>query len=214
MGQLWYSLVYTGMETQKRSIYLAVPFLIAGLIYILFLLSVNLGSEFLIIKIGFIFIIIALVLLFWHVTSGYKKISASISEGSNRYGNLERLLLDIRDGKKTFFNEKRRFARYSDTISAKIAGSDTEILKILNISSGGVLLRTSRKFEENQIINLNIYLPLFPQPINVKAKVIRVAPCETKGKSSGFKMGIKYLTINEPDREKLTETLKYLSSSQ
>jgi len=202
------------METQKRSIYLALPFLIAGLLYILFLLSADLGSEFLIVKIGFIFIIIALVLLFWHVTSGYKKISAAISEDSNRYGNLERLLLDIRDGKKTFFSEKRKFTRYNDNISAKIAGSDTEILKILNISSGGVLLRTSQKLEENQIINLNMYLPLFPQPINVKAKVIRIAPYKTEGKSSGFKVGIKYLNINEPDREKLIETLKYLSNSE
>jgi len=202
------------METQKRSIYLVLPFLIAGLIYILFLLSADLRSDFLIVKVGFIFIIITLVLLFWHVTSDYKKISESISEDSNRYGNLEKLLLDIRDGKKTFFKEKRRFARYSDSISAKLAGSDSEILKILNISSGGILLQTSRKLEENQIINLNIYLPLFPQPINVKARVIRITPCETEGKPSGFKAGIQYLNINEPDREKLIETLKYLSNSQ
>ena len=88
----------------------------------------------------------------------------------------------------------------------KIIGKDSsKFAKALNLSYGGALLRTTANLQRGQTIGLNIHLPLFPQPVSVKARVIWVQSVFDESKT--FDIGLEYLNISHSDKEKLTETL-------
>ena len=57
---------------------------------------------------------------------------------------------------------------------------------------------------------MNLYLPLFPQPVNVRVKVVRSIP-EGDEKSGIYNVGVKYLDMPKPERDKLVETLDLLN---
>ncbi len=160
-----------------------------------------------------ILIFIVFALLFLGIAI-YRKTAILISIILEKYDIFERLLTDIRDGTKTFYREKRAYLRVSDGITAKLLGEDTkEVIKVANISMGGVLLRTSSEFQKGQILTLSLNLPLFVQPVDVKAEVIRVAG-EPRTKPRIFNVGIKFLGIDTMDREKLAETVNYLKKAR
>lgn len=142
----------------------------------------------------------------------YKKVFGISLDIKNRYDNLERLLLDLRDGTKTFYREKRKFARLKeDRISAKIADKG-DLVKIINISQEGALLRPMRYFRPGELMDLNIYLPLFPQPIDVRARVVRVS-ANPQSQPTAFDVGVEYLNMSRLDKKRLVETMSALSQS-
>ena len=163
-------------------------------------------------NIGFVLFALIIGFLLWFTNKTYRNLSSFTSDISSKYNNMERLLLDLRDGTKSFYKEKRESPRTADSITATIADTDTsaEFMKVINISDSGALLRTSQKFKPGRTIDLKIYLPLFAQPIDVKAKVVWSNPCEPTGKTPRFDMGVKYLNIARIDREKLNETIALL----
>lgn len=141
----------------------------------------------------------------------YKRTSRIIAEISQKYENLEKLLLDIREGTRDFYKEKRRFLRVRNGISARIGGS--ELFEVIDISYKGALLRTTQHLKPQDKIELNIYLPIFPQPINVQARVIRVSSARIEGQPETFIAGVEFLEMNRLDKEKLTETVGVLEKS-
>ncbi len=120
-------------------------------------------------------------------------------------------MLDIRNGTKTFFKEKRRALRVGNSVSAKLADNEkAEFIKVLNISETGALLRSKEKFSQGEVLDFKLYLPLFTYPIDVVTKVARAAPSSDKDKAGYFDIGITFLKITSSDKEKLLETVDVL----
>jgi len=125
----------------------------------------------------------------------------------NKLDNLERLLQDLRDGTKKFYRERRRFPRQKFDISAKIVGRGSgEVIKVLEISYSGALLRSNQAFAPDETIELNLYLPLFAEPVDIKARVVRVAAVQ--GMASTFNVGVEFLDISSSDKDRLIETIQ------
>jgi hypothetical protein len=143
----------------------------------------------------------------------FRKISLLADDSRKKYDNLEKLSLDIRDGEKSFYKEKRKSLRIKNEITAKIVNNKVfdGLFKLRDISYEGALLRIDKPMEVGDVIELNIYLHLFPQPIDVKARVVRVLKLKTEGKSEVYDIGMKFIWMSRIDEEKLRETIDTLS---
>jgi len=163
-------------------------------------------------------ILLATVFLVWIVNRTCRKILLLIFNVKGARWNIEKLLLDIRDGTKRFYKEKRKFprARVKSGITVEIAGSNVnKYNKALDISRGGALLRTRARFKLGERINMSIYLPLFPQPVNIEARITRVAAAlGTHSLFPLFNVGVEFLNIIRMDNEKLVETVDTLLKSE
>ena len=87
--------------------------------------------------------------------------------------------MDIRDGTKTVYLEKRRSPRVrpKDDMVAKIKNSKpNDSIKVVDISCVGALIQTAAYFQPGEKVDLCIHLPLFPQPIEMGAHVVRSLP--------------------------------------
>ncbi|MCX5679678.1 MAG: PilZ domain-containing protein, partial [Candidatus Omnitrophica bacterium] len=126
----------------------------------------------------------------------YRYIRLKHSVILDRLDNVERLLLDIRDGAKNFYKEKRESLRFSKHMLAKLSGDSKEKFSdILNISYGGALLRTRRNLKIGDIMEMSIFLSLYPEPINVKLKVVNIRSDSTLGKNeASLEVGVKFLS--------------------
>lgn len=159
---------------------------------------------------------IGILFILWHFTMKiYKHLFSDRAEILTKLENLETLLVDIRDGTKSFYKEKRTSPRVREHITAKIAGSDgSEFMQVVNLSYNGAMIKTTRNFERDQIIDLNLFLPLYPQPVNVRARIVKVAgEAITKKASQVFNISIEFLSLAAPDKEKITETVDVLKRS-
>jgi len=130
-----------------------------------------------------------------------------------KFNNLENLLLDIRDNTKTFYREKRKFPRLKNSLVARISG-ESELIKVLDIGYGGARLKTTKSLRPKDELGLSIYLPAFPQPIVMKARVIWVSMVKTEGQPEVFDVGVEYLETSRFDREKLIETINLLEKTR
>jgi len=155
-----------------------------------------------------IFGVLVLIAMLLGIASIFRKFFLKISDLSEKYNNLERLLVDIRDNTKRFYSEKRKHPRVSGGITAKIVG-DSNVFDVIDISYEGALLRTQRKFRMGEEMDLHVYLPLFPRPIDCKAKVMRVLNAETD-EEGFFDIGLEFLSISPADRDKLKESIRIL----
>ena len=172
------------------------------------------ASEFFTLKAIFFTLVILGIALFWAIALFYRALNSMAAETLLKYDNMERLLLDIRDGTKYFYREKRRSFRIKTDILAcftdKATGDD--FVKIYDLSYEGALLKTTRLLRAGDTVKLNIYLPFFSQPIFASAKITRVRPTkETKGVLPIYETGLEYTDMPEPDSEKLIETINILS---
>lgn len=184
-------------------------FLTATVIIVISLVYVDLEGNFFILKIYALYIFCAIGVLFLLITIMQKDIFLSTTEILNKCDNLKQILFDLSTGSKTFFEEKRKFQRIRDRIIVEIVSDDLkELSRTIDISYEGVAFKTSKNLNQNEIIDLRIYLPLFPQPINVRADVVRIKPSSEEAKV--FTVGVKYLNMSDLDRGKLRETLDIL----
>lgn len=171
-------------------------------------------SEFVMTKTLLLYIIFVITALFWTIAIIHRTYSETASEVMQKYDNIERILLDVRDGTKYFYREKRRSFRIKTDILARFADKSTgdDFVKISDISFEGAQLKTVRALRSGETVKLNIYLPFFSQPINVKARIARVRPTtELKGASAIIEAGIEYTDISDEDSEKLMETINILN---
>lgn len=165
-----------------------------------------------ILKAIFIYLILSslsLILIFYFA---YQRIYRLFNDFFNQYENIEKLLLDLRDGTKKFYKEKRKFMRVRNGITAKINElEDADSIKVEDISNGGALLVSAERLKEGQIIHLKIKLPLFAQPIEVRAKIVRVIEVKSQAQESQYKIGIEFIDMISPDKDKLRETVYVLN---
>ncbi|MBN1353217.1 MAG: PilZ domain-containing protein [Candidatus Omnitrophica bacterium] len=185
-----------------------------GILLGLFVLSAYDKNMFFSVKISFAYTLFALIVLFILTMRISKKLFLFTADMLRKYENVERLLLDLRDNTRTFYKEKRKSSRILNNITVKITDENSSqgFATILNGGETGALLRTSHKFKLGELATLSIYLPLFPQPITIKVKIARVAPSSEKA-SGDFDVGVEFLKIERPDKEKLLETLRLLGDN-
>lgn len=208
------------MQAKKKSkikyslLYLLLLPLLSGGIYALF---TNQQNSLLAVKIVLTCFFVVLTFFSWLVVRTYRatiKLSDGVLEKNK---NVEKLLLDIRDGTKNFYKEKRKSERIKTKgqISAKITNKDMDkLINVLDISYEGALLSAQKEhFRQEEVLNLEMYLPLFPQPIDVRGKVVRIEDATGK-KIKNFNAGITYLTMPHQDRKKLAETIDALRSTR
>jgi hypothetical protein len=187
---------------------------LAFILLLIYIIPLGASSEFDMTKTLFLYTIFIMTALFWTIAIAYKAYAATASEIIQKYDNIERLLLDLRDGTKYFFKEKRRSFRIKTDLLARFADKSTgdDFVKISDISHEGAQLRTVRVLKAGETLRLNIYLPFFSQPINAKVRVMRARhTAELKGTSAIFDTGVEYIELSDQDREKLVETINILS---
>jgi hypothetical protein len=123
--------------------------------------------------------------------------------------DIKRLLLDLRNGTNTYYDEKRFSNRVKEKMSIRVTiGDFTELADIIDLSLNGCLYRTTKKLNKGEQADLNVYLPLFPEPINARGEVARIQrAAEDDGK---FDIAMRFSRMHDPDRRKLVETLDIL----
>ncbi len=160
------------------------------------------------------YLIAALMIIIALALISYRKINALRSIMATKFDELEKLLMDIRDGTKKFYREKRSSPRIYKDISVKLLGSEKAgALEVVNISYNGARLQTSTSFSEGQIVDLNIGLPLYPQPIHARAKIVKISPLTDAGGNSKFSVGVEFVSLGTEDKSKLIETVDILNKN-
>ena len=159
------------------------------------------------------------IVLAWFAIKVCLKIQSVIKNFVSENYNIQRLLCDIRDGTKSFYIERRKFFRVrvkDEAITAILrSGPSIRPMKILNISYGNALLRTNHHFQPGQIVDLDIRLALFPQPIKSSARIIRTTPIPNAyGIDPIFDVGVEFLNMSAIDNDKLIETVSILLKSR
>ncbi|NQU95325.1 MAG: PilZ domain-containing protein [Candidatus Omnitrophica bacterium] len=195
----------------------AVLLSITGLVTALYVLSVEEAESFFAFKISFVYTLLILAALFLFIASVSKKLFLLISNILHKHGGMEKLLLDLRDGTKTFYKEKRKYHRIKtkgQVLTRIIQKEKDKLIEVLDLSYGGALLGARQtSFQNGETVDLSMHLPLFPQPIDVKGRVVRIERASGRDpKTSDAKnVGIEYLDMPRSDREKLIETINTLS---
>lgn len=129
----------------------------------------------------------------------------------DKLGNLEKVLLDIRDGTKKFCLEKRSSDRRHIRMCVKLKDNEEDILEIDNISPGGAMLRGRLSLKKDEMVDLRIFLPLYPQPITVKAKVINTSAIADAARGGPkYEVRIKFMEMSPADEKMLIETMDIL----
>ena len=90
-------------------------------------------------------------------------------------------------------------------------GNFSEFVRTVDISVGGARFRTTQDLSSGDMLDLNVHLSLFPQSINVKARVVRVY--DPSGDDGDTDIGVEFLGMSASDREKLKESTKLLGDS-
>ena len=171
-------------------------------------------SEFFTLRAIFFALIIFGLALVWAIALFYRVLGRMTENTLGNLDKIERLLLDIRDGTKYFYREKRRSFRIKTDILARFAdkAAGDDFVKIYALSYEGAHLKTTRLLKAGDSVKLSIYLPFFSQPIFATAKTMRVRPTkETKGVLPIYEAGLEYTDMPEQDSEKLIETINILS---
>jgi Tfp pilus assembly protein PilZ len=148
----------------------------------------------------------------WLIVKIYRELVGLRRLISLEVNNLEDLLLDLRNGTKIFFKERRKFPRFKAGIHARISGEE-KLLKVLDLSLEGALLESETNFHLNDRIDLVVYLPFFPQPIVTKVKVVRISVARNEGLKRLNTVGVEFQKINNSDKTKLKEAIYLLAKS-
>lgn len=76
-----------------------------------------------------------------------------------------------------------------------------------NLSAGGALVYLSQEVRPGDLIELEILFPFYPEPIRVKAQVRRAKYLKRFKK---YKVGIKFIEINQKVKQKIIKKFKEL----
>ena len=171
------------------------------------------ASLFYLTKIGFLYASLVMAALLCIAILVYNALAEMASQAVLKYDRVERILLDIRDGTKIFYREKRRSFRMNADMLARFTdkGTEDDFVRIGNISHHGLKVSTTRVLVAGETIGLYIYLPLFSKPIPVKIRIARVRPTsQVREGKEVFEAGVEFKDITVGDKEKVDETIKAL----
>lgn len=159
-------------------------------------------------------IVIITALAVWSVMVGLPQLSAIGTKLAQDNESSQQLLLDLRDGTKHFYKDKRKSFRVKADVTAQLVSNNIrDYIKTIDLSYDGALIRTAHKFKVGDIIELDLFLPLFPKPVHIRVMTVRVVPDETLDQPGTYQVGVKYLEMPKDDRRKLIETLDSLAKT-
>jgi len=167
-------------------------------------------------KIVFFYVSLVIAALLFLAILAYNALAEMASQNVRKYDRVELILLDMRDGTKRFYMEKRRSFRMNTDMLARFTdkGTEDDFVHIGNISRHGLQVSTTRVLVAGETIGLHIYLPLFPKPIPVKIRIAWVRPTsQAKEGKKVFEVGVEFKDITVGDRGKVDETIKALKRS-
>lgn len=107
--------------------------------------------------------------------------------------------------------ERRRFARITGRFIVsyrvlKESENTNDLSQTKNISLGGMLLTTNRKFAEDTLLALEIRLPFDPDPIFLKAKVLESKEIT---KNLIYDTRLEFIAIDNKHKKILNDTVNY-----
>ncbi len=82
-----------------------------------------------------------------------------------------------------------------------------------DLSAGGLLLQLEERFEHNDRLWMEIYLPDQPNPLNSFGRVVRVRPLTT-AQGRCYLTGVEYIDLSEEARARITRFLFRLQARQ
>ncbi len=145
----------------------------------------------------------------------YMKFYSDLSNVVAENHNIKRLLFDARGNTKKFFIEKREFPRVDTLgkVTAKvIVGERVRYMKAVNISLGGALLLAPSMLKLGEILDVSLDLPLYTEPITVKAQVVSVV--NTDDVNKGNLIGTKFIAMEGICKDRLVETIDIISGKR
>src|SRR3989338_1123238 len=114
------------------------------------------------------------------------------------------------DGRSIIF-ERRKFVRidesfvvYYTTVAPDEPKSDVSQTK--NISIGGILFITDRKFFQGTVLKLRIKLPDVPDYVNVRVKVV---DSKERLKNIIYETRAQFIGISEEDKDSINKMVEY-----
>ncbi len=108
------------------------------------------------------------------------------------------------------FEEKRKYIRLGThhLLKYKELGKGKELSFIRNIGGGGVLFYSEKNLPKNDVIELEINFPQYPQPIKANAKVLRTVKLADMG---GYEVAAEFISVDEEARDFITKKIKEVS---
>jgi len=209
------------MKKQKVTNYIVYSISSLGLIFSLYLLLFARSGVIPEYKAFLLFVSISIVCFLWLIGNFTNILLLSLRKTSG----MEKILLDIRDGTKKFYVERRKSPRImlKDQFSAKLITKDISglFVKVMDISREGARLQVIKELKPGDTIDLDMYLPLFPDPVYVKAKIVRTNKAESflnqekysTSHNAGFDVGVEYIDMGRRDIDKISETISLLHST-
>ncbi len=82
---------------------------------------------------------------------------------------------------------------------------DRDVSQTKNMSSGGMLLTTSREFVSNTRFILKVRLPSRPQPVEIDAQVLE----SHQATPQVFDTRVQFVRVEQQDRQILSDTVNY-----
>jgi len=109
-------------------------------------------------------------------------------------------------------DERRTSPRVTTKIEIKFGDTGALIKSyMLNVSNGGIYIKTDKPFSLDTLILLKFSLPDDPDPIEIEGKVVWSNPRGGKGYFPKG-MGIKFLKIKPADSEKIKKFVEQYKS--
>jgi hypothetical protein len=153
--------------------------------------------------------ILTICAVIWLTVLINRKMSILSSDLLNRCEDMKKLLLDLRNGTNTYFEEKRKAERIRRNVTIKVSGKDfNEFVKTVDLSEGGALIQMCRELHSGESIDMSVYLPLYVEPLNVKGRILRVSSSEED--RAYFETGVEFIDLPLADKDKLIETLSII----
>lgn len=114
-------------------------------------------------------------------------------------------------GARSIIFERRKFVRidesfvvYYTTVAPDEPKSDVSQTK--NISIGGILFITDRKFSQGSVLKLRIKLPDAPDYVNVRVKVV---DSKERVKNIIYETRAQFIGISDADKDSINKMVEY-----
>lgn len=118
---------------------------------------------------------------------------------------------ELKRDERSIIFERRKFVRidesfvvYYTTVAPDEPKSDVSQTK--NISVGGILFITDRKFSQGVILKLRIKLPDVPDYANVR---VRVVDSKERVKNVIYETRAQFIGISEEDKDSINKMVEY-----
>lgn len=105
--------------------------------------------------------------------------------------------------------EKRKFLRLNIAVEGvyrrRIPFARKKLCLAKNISRGGACILVNKKLKVEELLDLRIYLPVEPMPIQAMGKVVWISKGLPRGlfRRKKFATGVQFIDIRQDDQDRI-----------